>query len=69
MADTKHSVSGADPRPYRPDTFRMTLRLPADAAEALRRLAPPGDRCDLIAYLLRCELVRQGLANTAPKSC
>jgi len=50
-----------DTRPIRPDTFRMTLRLPPDAADALERLAPVGARCDLIAYLLRAEAKRQGL--------
>lgn len=42
----------------------MTLRLPADAARALLELAPAGERCDLIAYLLRNELRRQGLERT-----
>lgn len=40
---------------------RMTLRLPDDAWAALDSLAPEGERGTLIAYLLRCELKRQGL--------
>lgn len=39
----------------------MTLRLPDDAWNILDKLAPPGDRASVLAYLLRCEAMRQGL--------
>ncbi len=70
MNDAVHQPP-APPPPDQPDHrdqaghFRMTLRLPPDAASALDSLAPRGERCDLIAYLLRCELRRQGLDTRA----
>ena len=73
MSDVVHQPPAPDAPapPDQPDHrdqaghFRMTLRLPPDAAEALSKLAPPGERCDLIAYLLRCELRRQGIESRA----
>lgn len=64
MSDPVHQVPAPDVR-REAGEFRMTLRLPPDAAEALRLLAPAGERCDLIAYLLRCEMKRQGLSEAA----
>lgn len=45
----------------------MTLRLPKDAERALKKLAPKGERCDLIAYCLRQEARRQGIDISEPE--